>query len=443
MTDNTDKSPMQTQARLSGFELLEDPLEWNTSEWSESLVGRCVGHASVVLSADDPLPTMAIIGGYCRIAPHQDRNLPTSVFLLNFATKQCLRGPSLGVKRASLVAVVCNGRVYAIGGNTLVPTVECVSVSSLLNMEQTSPSVPQWEICKFRLSCPKVGCAAEVVHDRYIVVLGGSPFPSVPATSTVDILDAGGDNENYGTVTVGPRLQVPRSCFAATVIGNEIYVVGGMNLDNAAIATVESLSFPPEDKRADGEQFWSRASWQVQSDLELPSSRAYHAVCSVGSCLVVAGGLNSQYRRLNTVQAIDTKRRVVWKLPNLTTERIDFSLVSLSNSRLLVVGGWNTEHLIESLQFVELSLDELKRQMDESSPEFHQPNSSTEECSRTTHMTPGELVSNASKKLDRFWHTLVYYYLNQKQGLVNLIGYPGEGASQLQARFIQKETIEC
>ena len=222
-------------------------------------------------------------------------------------------GPSLNDKRHDLVAVVCRDKVYAIGGvgrandynnYTTWDTMESIQVSSLLEMTETMMMTrqnnSQWTRLQCRLSSPRRQCAAVVVHNRYIVILGGHTGMDQDLSS-VDIMDTAPPHNNNNnsngepTIVAGPSMNWRRSCFAAAVVDNRIFVVGGW-VDHGRSTSVESLLFQhPQDKdhtnsNSNMSCTFPNSSWRMEPHLSLSSPRAAHAMAKVGSCLVVAGG---------------------------------------------------------------------------------------------------------------------------------------------------------
>ena len=288
------------------------------------------------------------------------------------APKRWRNGPSLNDRRASLVAVVCRDKVYAFGGfggdnnYTTLDTIESIQVSSLLETMETSTMTrqnnSQWTRLQCRLSSPRSACAAVVVHNRYIVILGGSAGMRQDLSS-VDIMDTApphnNNNNNNGepTIVAGPSMNLARYAFGAAVVDNRIFVVGG-HLNRMPSTSVESLLFQqqPQDKDHTNSNrnvscTFPNSSWRMEPHLSLSSPRAFHAVAKVGSCLVVAGGYCKNHgTKINTsVVVLDIQRAVVWSLPNLTIEQpFGCSMVTLSDC-LLVLGGNDSEDCVESL----------------------------------------------------------------------------------------------
>ena len=172
-------------------------------------------------------------------------------------TWQVRTGPSLQQAREDVAAVLCGPHVYAIGGyngSTDLDTLECLSVDRLLRGSlgehdedelsgSSSFGARGWTtLTSCRLSSPRTACAAVTIHNRYIVVMGGTN--GYHPLDTVDILDTQPFTTNTTTatsiphlmVTAGPRLTIPRWYLGATVTTTTtcqtkkqvtVWVVGG------------------------------------------------------------------------------------------------------------------------------------------------------------------------------------------------------------------------
>ena len=227
----TNTMTMQEQIEMSGLEIMSSlstslssssssQLQWNsTNQWSP-LLGRgrelqaCVTTESGSGENDTGGQTIVVIGGRM-----QSDFYTNSVIVWDPSTKRWSNGPSLNDKRRSLVAVVCHDKVYAIGGfggnnYTTLDTIESIQVSSLLEATETSMTRQnnnQWTRLQCRLSSPRCHCAAVVVHNRYIVILGGVNGMG-HHLSSVDILDtAPPQNNNHNnngepTIVAGPSM---------------------------------------------------------------------------------------------------------------------------------------------------------------------------------------------------------------------------------------------
>ena len=333
---------MQEQARLSGLEFLDDSSlepQWSTTreEYPPLLEGCRWGHASVVVENDNELQSIVVLGGETKDHPVSD-----SVIVWDSSTKQWRQGPSLNEKRRYHAAETCNGKVYVIGGANgchNVDMIESIDVASLLAISDSSNC--QWETLSCRLSTARRGCAAVVVHDRYIVIMGG--FNGRKYLSTVEVLDR---LQNKIVPFSGLTMNSPRGDFGAAVVGNSIYVVGGINNDQ--LDSVEVLTFNVDvDSIGDASTvFGKSSSWIMSKDLVLSKGRCGHAVAKIGNCVVVAGGCGR-----NSVEVLDPYRHVVWLLPNMTMAR-SYCSIAVVSKNIVVLGGGNHASL-ETLALVD------------------------------------------------------------------------------------------
>ena len=357
---------MQEQIQMSGLEMMSSssPLQWNSiNHWSPLLgVGRC-GQACVTIVSDNGVhpcendaaaQTIVVLGGETR-----REWCSNSVILWDLSTMEWRLGPNLNDRRKRFVAVVCGDKVYAIGGcrsrgvfGSVFDTMESIQVSSLLETMETSTTRQdnsQWTRLQCRLSSPRQACAAVVVHNRYIVILGGDNGMD-HHLSSVDVLDTApphNNNNNNGepTIVAGPSMNSSRSYFGAAVIDNRIFVVGGW-VNEMHSTSVESLLFRQDhtNSNSNASCFFPNSLWRVEPHLTLSTTHIRHAVAKVGSCLVVAGGMTGVI-----VEVLDVQRDIVWSLPNSTIERpIGCSMVALSDC-LLVLGGNSSVDSVESL----------------------------------------------------------------------------------------------
>ena len=377
---------MQEQIEMSGLEIMSSlssssssssssQLQWNsTNQWSPLSGGGREFQACVTIESGNENgaggQTIVVIGGRMRRL-----RCTNSVIVWDPSMIEWRNGPSLNDRRRDLVVVVCRDKVYAIGGYggdnnyTTLDTMESIQVSSLLEtmetLMMTRQNNNQWTRLQCHLSSPRRNCAAVVVHNRYIVILGGHTGIGQPLSS-VDILDTAPPHNNNNnnnsngepTIVAGPRMNSTRSYFGAAVVDNRIFVVAGL-VNSEASTSVESLMFQqqPQDKDKDhtnsnSNVSWTfpNSSWRMEPHLSLSSPRAAHTVSKVGSCLVVAGGYcNSYVSWTNSVEVLDVQRAVVWSLPNSNIPRpYGCSMVTLSDC-LLVLGGEDSEHCVESL----------------------------------------------------------------------------------------------
>ena len=336
---------LKQQAKQSGLAFLDSDNNslapnWNTNDWPPLLGGWRRHHDSVVLDhpeQDNNAQTVVVLGGY-----KQNQGLTNSVQLMNLAeeNKQWREGPPLNSNRAYHAAVVCSGGVYVIGGDSgssRLDSIERIDVQKLYSESMESSTSNQWTTLTCRLSTARDECSAVVVHNRYIVVIGGSNGNFL---SSVDIIDTAAPSNH--TVIVGPSMTVPRSGCASAVIGHRIFVVGGLTGYNGddfkSVEYLEIHDFPGNETMDTASAvFPSSRRWTRHDKLELSMSRCQHAVVAVGSCLIVMGG----YFGVDTAEVLDTRRNAVWTFPQLSGQRYISDAVVHSRGIAVINGDDN------------------------------------------------------------------------------------------------------
>ena len=335
--------------------------EWKSFKLPQAVKGVLRGdHTTVVLPHGEKgkEPTVVVLEGYQEYGVMMSLQVPwilkrtddltrkaSSVFLLNpqVGSSTSRKGPDLnGGKSWNLqwghTAMVCKGSLYVIGGyraSLEFETLQRIGVADLL--ETTSVNMKWSTVLIYRYWFPRYGgCAATVVHDRNILVVGG--HTGLFTLSSVDIIDTAAPN---GPLRIsGPSMHEARTGCGIAVIGRRIYVVGGHNGYNV-LNTVEYLEFNDvsHDDTSDNVSsvFPSSLSWKMHETLALNVPRRNHAIATVGSNIVVAGGFDGS-SSLRSVEVLDTQRNIVWNLPSMRKERVGCSMVALSTG-LVVTGG--------------------------------------------------------------------------------------------------------
>ena len=108
---------LQEEAWQSGLVLSDEAEEWNEEDWPPLEGGWRTYHASVVLDhpENNQAQTVVVLGGL-----QTGRGILNSVLLLDLSepSKRWRKGPPMNKRRCALAAVVCNGGVYVLGGNS-------------------------------------------------------------------------------------------------------------------------------------------------------------------------------------------------------------------------------------------------------------------------------------------------------------------------------------
>ena len=251
--------------------------------------------------------------------------------------------PPLQQKRDGVAAVVCNGILYAIGGHngkSALNTIECLNVS-----ESASGGKRQWKTFEAKLSSPRYACAAVVVADRFLVVVGGRDG-SYNTLRSVDIVDT-----KTKTTRAGPSMNCARVWCGAMVANNyRVVVVGGKDENITRLASVESISVDSTTGQCRDRQ------WKVMK-ATLSTARFGHAVTAMGDCAIVLGGYGSG-DRLSSVEVVDTQHDTAWTLPNhnMTDRRNGCAAVTLRDGRVLVTGGHDGSNFLGSAELLQFQV---------------------------------------------------------------------------------------
>ena len=196
---NKTMNNFQQQALMSGLTFCtnqsstqgeEEEPNWQAAPWPEMPFELDEGHASVVIDHPDKNQglILVVLGGYSYQNPsaqfRDNRFISNNaVLLLNVehdpTTMAWREAPQMNKDRRYFAAVVCHGALYSIGGHysehidSVTDTIERIDIGDLLSSSCSNNETKKWTTLECRLSSPKEGCAAAVVHDRFIVVAGG------------------------------------------------------------------------------------------------------------------------------------------------------------------------------------------------------------------------------------------------------------------------------
>ena len=347
------------QAELCGLTFVDNQEEphWQVTDWPPLPFESRAIHASVVVN--DPGGHNSKTGRTTVVvlSSTHESNMVHVLHVDDMTQNLCWRvGPSMNQTRLFLAAVICRGYVYAVGGKF--DTIERIGIQDLLGNSSKSSSPTNnkrrgWMTLECRLSEKRLGCSATVVKERFIVVAGGCFEMSTLAS--IDILDtAASTNSGSGVVVrAGPPMNVGRSHFGMEVIGSRLFAVSGIGDDEMELSSVEylelddwvlegpgggpqhSIVISPSNKVS---SCWTN-TWKIHPQLALDTPRGYFGMVRVGSCLVVVGGDSGTLDGLRSVLVLDTHDNVVCRLPEMIEERDGCTLVALSTTGIVAIGG--------------------------------------------------------------------------------------------------------
>jgi N-acetylneuraminic acid mutarotase len=169
--------------------------------------------------------------------------------------------------RNSLASVVVNGKIYALGGQSLAGT---TAESSFWEYD---PLTDTWDTTLAQMPEPRSGLSAAVVNNK-IYVVGGWNFSSPKYRRAVLEYDP---VINSWDTTKAP-MPTPRAYLATCVVNNKIYAFGGINND----VTYDGLNtlevYDPTTN-----------TWDT-TKADMPAQRIYLEADAVDSLIYILGG---------------------------------------------------------------------------------------------------------------------------------------------------------
>ena len=383
--------------------------DWSTATIAKEQNVSCIGGYSTAFESDFFLTTRARRGGIkikrqrhqvhdtdCGRCGTSHSTNPHHQFrpTVDTWTNELATWSPLSTARKHHATVVCKDHVYTIEGqnnrNLNLDCVERLKITSLWSMlarqdtnvpsstaeqEQTNHTNTTAAWTRFcRLPIARAACAAIVVQDRYIVIVGDW----LVSVHVIDTCSSSNNNNNNGPILyAGPFLNVPPIGCGIATVGRQIYVVEENFMESLQLTDPLVVTPPPsftqplhlsskKRKRTNllasstkatktsirflstpsiMPTFSSSSSWiqhNKQTDLVLQTrmaNRCNATVVRVGCCLVMAGGAWSGDQESNRIQIWDTKRNQVWTAPQLRVPRHGCGMVYLKDHGLILVGG--------------------------------------------------------------------------------------------------------
>jgi N-acetylneuraminic acid mutarotase len=199
------------------------------------------------------------------------------------STNTWLTKAPMPTKRSGIAAAVVNNIIYVIGGYD--------NFSTSTN-EAYDPSTDTWST-KARMPTRRTGLAVAVVNKK-IYAIGGFLHTSNDAPrdylSTNEVYDPSTDSWS----TKAP-MPTPRAFFAAAVVNNKIYIIGGFN--NSGHISTNEVYDPSTD------------TWSTKAPM--PTARSNLAAAVVNNIIYAIGGLNGS-ADLSTNEAYNPGLTLYW-----------------------------------------------------------------------------------------------------------------------------------
>jgi hypothetical protein len=280
-----------------------------------------VGHQVYVLGGFNDGPLMSIeratIGSNCSLG--------------SFTT---LDEVTLTTPRQGHASIVVGNYMYAIGGLSVGP-LSSVERAIIHDDGTLGHFVPMAAI---KLAIPRHGHTAMVVGD-YLYVVGGSG--SNGALKDVERANIAADG-SLGTFAAVPAVAMKdaRSGHTATLIGDELYVFGGVST-SGSIGSIERAQF--DNKGILG-------SFESVASTEMTRPRRNHTTSQIGNYLYTLGGTDDrgliergEHASLNASGSLSSF--AIMPSISLTSERAHGPPVVLGNFLYVMMACWARSHL--------------------------------------------------------------------------------------------------
>ena len=166
------------------------------------------------------------------------------------------------------------------------------------------------------------------MHGTAVLLAGGQSPRNERAHGAVVRIDAMGlRSEHLG------ELAVPVSHAAAAVVGDTLYVIGGLGRDGKPVAIVQALDLARGARRRFGLR---RSQGRVCGGL--PAARAHHAAIAWGGMLLVAGGQDERGRASGELLLVQPESCVAMQRAALPTPCRQAGVAALADG-LVLAGG--------------------------------------------------------------------------------------------------------
>lgn len=138
-------------------------------------------------------------------------------------------------------------------------------------------------------------------------------------------------------------LETPRDDFGTSVVGDEIWVMGGMTGERGTrLTSIEVL-----DTRT--------GEWRTE-DTQMPRGLASFETVAIGSDIYLVGGFDAEFRATDFAGVLDTRTGRWRALPPLPHARYAHT-VTLYDGRIHVVGGRDADGAVEQVDVLDPATD--------------------------------------------------------------------------------------
>lgn len=239
------------------------------------------------------------------------------------------RAPLPSPRWGATAAATADGRIYVFGGRDDTEGKALSEFATTFIYEPASNSWTEGPALPYKRS----GATAATGVDGSIFVIGGSSSNDPDRITTAyAVLTARVDKLDpvSGTWTIGARMPTPRNWAASTLGLNGIYVIGGLGEDGRASGIVEIY-----DSASD--------SWSSAATASMPRFLHGAATDQQGRIYALGGQvfLGADWGTTNNVEVYDPRANEWTEGVPMPSARQDLRAATVSDGRILVVGGSN------------------------------------------------------------------------------------------------------
>jgi N-acetylneuraminic acid mutarotase len=231
---------------------------------------------------------------------------------------------SMKTARYSFACGEYNGSIYVFGGKS--------TQGYIKSIERYEIATNKWSSAG---NMPFLrASAASCVYNNKLYLFGGRKFYQQGIDSVGNDIQAYDFASNQWSIVTG-HMNTPRHDFQAVVIGEKIYLIGGLG---------GSLYSTDDEALADVEVYDPKSN-QCSSDPQMYSAHSYFAAVSINDSIFTIGGISgisgSKETLINTISVFDPIK-AVWKekiFPAPHPEGRSGCGAGVVNGKIVIVGG--------------------------------------------------------------------------------------------------------
>ena len=237
--------------------------------------------------------------------------------------------------RNSFASCIVNGKIYAIGGQSI----SCYE--NLASIEVYDPVTNTWDTTKAAMPEKRAGLSASVVKNKIYVIGGWNYFTPMYRRAVME----------YDPVTNTwdtTRAQIPKASayLATSVVDEKIYVFGGQKDDESFDSRSLLQIYDPASD-----------TWDT-TKTAMPAARSFIKSAVVNNLIYLFGGTTNFYSGspMDNVWVYNTVTDTYKVLTSIPTGIVQFSIGTV-NGRIYLIGGLSNVWPLDSLQFIDNVLE--------------------------------------------------------------------------------------